>query len=289
MKNIVVFNASGAQGNAITNALEARGYQILTPVRSEKKDRPPLKGLSYHTTDFSSASLQPIIAQADAVVLTFSAMMDPDEMLTYWEQALQAIKAAGSPRTIAYLSSIVPQAETGLRNPDARLAMKNRVGQVLPDATILSGTLYLENFSQALREAVLQYQIIPQAIPAEVPVAYISTEELALYILAALENDAVKGQFIPLGGALALQGEALAAYFSQQLEKPIQYKPISPEALIQFLIPVVGEEVAKNIAEMYAWEATDSKALLTPDVQAAQQKLGVTPIDIRTWLKQAFA
>ncbi|WP_353483866.1 hypothetical protein [Haliscomenobacter sp.] len=42
--------------------------------------------------------------------------------------------------------------------------------------------------------------VIPQAIPNDVPAAYLSFDDLASNVLAALEKPELKGKFIPIGG-----------------------------------------------------------------------------------------
>jgi NAD(P)H dehydrogenase (quinone) len=63
--------------------------------------------------------------------------------------------------------------------------------------------------------------VIPQAIPNDIPVAYLSFDDLARYVLAALGKPELKGN--PIGGSEALTRVGLAEQLGQILGKSIRY------------------------------------------------------------------
>lgn len=73
----------------------------------------------------------------------------------------------------------------------------------LPNTPILSATEYLENFSTAYRQPIMENSIIPQTIPPNFLVNYLSWNDLASYVLAALNADNLEGKSIPLVGMKA--------------------------------------------------------------------------------------
>lgn len=289
MKKVILFGASGQQGSVIAQHLISSGYTVIAPVRSQSNiELLGKQGIDAKLTDFSVQSLATIIQGTDKVVLQIPVVITPTEMLVFAENALKAISQAGSPHTVFNISSIIPNEPIGLNGPDTRLKLKELAKQILPNAIVLSSTLYLENFSQAYRQAIEQGGVIPQAIPNDIPVAYLSFSDLAVYILAALEKPELKGQFIPIGGSEALTGIELSQKLGTVLGKYIHYQGITSQELAAFLTPMIGEQTALQVAEMYEWEGTTGGRLLNPDVKKAQQLFGITLPDFDTWAKSAF-
>ena len=289
MKKVILFGATGQQGSVIARHLISSGFKVTAPVRSQSNvELLNKQGIDAKLTDFSVASLATIIQGSDKVVLQVPVVITPAEMLVFAENALKAISQAGSPHTVFNISSIVPNEPIGLNGPDTRLKLKELAKQILPNAIVLSSTLYLENFSQAYRQAIEQGGVIPQAIPNDIPVAYLSFSDLAVYILAALEKPELKGQFIPIGGSEALTGIELAQKLGAILGKHIHYQGITSQELAAFLTPMIGEQTALQVAEMYDWESTSGSRLLNPNVISAQESLNVTLPSFEEWAKKAF-
>ncbi len=181
----------------------------------------------------------------------------------------------------------MPTEPVGLAGPDARLALLQRVRELLPNAVTLSVTLYLENFSVALRQAI-EYGAIPQAIPADVPVAYLSQKDHAALVVAALEDSSLAGELLRFGGAEAHTGPELAAVVGEALGRPVAYQALPPEAIVPLLTPLTGERVAAQVAEMYAWEGSTGRDLLAPDSGPVLDRLGVRLPTLREWARAAF-
>lgn len=289
MDKIILFGASGQQGSAIAQKLKSAGYKIIAPVRSQKNvEILNQQGIDARLTDFSLTSLTNLIEEADKVILQVPVVITPQQMIAFAENTLKAIASAGSPHTVFNISSIVPHEFTGMEGPDARLTLKNLAKQLLPNAIVLSSTLYLENFSQAYRQAIEQGGVIPQAIPSDIPVAYLSFDDLASYVQAALEKTELKGQFIPIGGSEALTGLQLSEKLSAILGKHIHYQAISHQELAGYLTPMIGEATALQVAEMYSWESTSGSSLLNPNVNQAKELLLVSLPSFDEWARKAF-
>lgn len=229
-----------------------------------------------------------MVKDADKVVLQVPVVITPSDMIAFAKNALMAIAQAGSPHTVFNISSIVPREFVGKPGPDSRLTLKILSKQYLPEAIVLSSTLYLENFSQAYRQAIEHGGVIPQAIPSDIPVAYLSFSDLANYILAALNKPELKGRFIPIGGSESMTGVQLAEKFGTILGRQIHYQAISPQELAAFLAPMIGEPTAFQVAEMYEWESTSGSSLLNPDVNQAKELLQVSLPSFERWAKNAF-
>lgn len=93
---------------------------------------------------------------------------------------------------------------------------------------------------------------MPQGIPADVPVAYISAEDQAAYAVAALDRPQLAGELFPIAGAEAVTGPELASILGEAMGTPLAYVPLSQDQVREALA-FAGPQVAAAVAQMYAW------------------------------------
>ncbi|NJO00953.1 MAG: NmrA family NAD(P)-binding protein [Bacteroidia bacterium] len=289
MDKILLFNATGSQGGAVSHKLLEKGYQVLSPVRSERNiSILEERNIQAFLTDFSARSLTPIIEKADKVVLQIPAAIAPSMMVDIAKNATEAIKQAGNPKTVLVISSTIPNQYVGVRSVDARLKMVELSQEKMPNTPILSSTEYLENFSTAYRQPIMENGVIPQTIPPDFPVNYLSWDDLAAYVIAALESSKLKGQIYPIGGNEGINGNDLARRLGAVLGKELAYIPVSHQQLEGILTSFMGAEVARDYAEFYYWQDINGAPLLNPNTGELQNLLGIQLPSLEEWARQAF-
>ncbi|MDN5215005.1 NAD(P)H-binding protein [Fulvivirgaceae bacterium BMA12] len=289
MSKIFLFNATGMQGMAIAEKLKAKGHAITSPVRSEEKQA-QLNNIGYEAfvSDFSTTSLAPQIKNADKVVLQIPAQISPSQMIAFARNAIEAIKQAGTPQTVFVISSTLPDNKIGKKSVDARVEMKDYCLEHLPNTPIFSSTEYLENFSTAYRSAIEGDGIIPQTIPPNYPVNYLSWKDLATYVEAALDSNKLDGGLYRIGGSEGISGNELADRLGSILKKKLNYVPISHEQLAGILTPILGESIARDYAEFYEYQDTKGQHLLNPDTNEIRNVLGIELPNFEEWAQHAF-
>jgi len=210
----------------------------------------------------------------------------PSLMIQLANNAIEAIKEAGAPPTVFVISSTVPTQKVHKDSPDARFEMKQKALETLPNAIILSATEYLENFSTSYREAIEKEGMIPQTIPDDLPVNYLSWNDLAIFVEATLRNESIKGGFYQIGGNEGINGSQLANRLGTILEKKLFYHTLTHQQLQGFLTPIVGQELASELAEFYEWQDTEGSHLLNPDTTKIRSLLGIKLPNFEDWAKK---
>ncbi|HAS40302.1 MAG TPA: hypothetical protein DCS93_07475 [Microscillaceae bacterium] len=289
MSKILLFNATGMQGNSIAQHLTAMGHDIIAPVRtSEKRAQMQAKGYEAFVTDYTLNSLVPALQKVDKVVLQIPAQIAPLAMIDITQKCIAAILEAGYPDTVFVISSTLPDQKVGISSVDARVTMKDLSLEKLPKTPILSATEYLENFSTAYRTVILKKGIIPQTIPANYPVNYLSWTDLAQYVEATLFADHLEGKLYRVGGIEGITGNELAKRLGSVIGKELHYVPITHAELAGFLTPILGESVAKDYAAFYEYQDTQGQHLLNPDTTEFRKLLGITLPAFEKWASVAF-
>jgi len=287
--HVLVYGATGTQGGPVARRLLERGDQVRVLTRAPASaDGWQARGAQVVQGDLrDSSGLIAAHHDVDAVFLQISASVTPSLIPQMARAALSAARDAGVPHVVMTTSSVIPPARTGFEAPDARVELLETVREVLPRTVVLRPTLLLDNFSGPLRPA-LEGGVVPQGIPADVRVAYLSAEDQAAHAIAALDRPGLAGELLPIAGADAVTGPELAAALGQAMGKQLTYVPLS-QAQVREALAFAGEDVAAAIAQMYAWEAADGAGQLNPDLTRTRQALATAPTPLADWAASALA
>jgi hypothetical protein len=166
----LVFGASGTQGGPVARLLLQRGRKVTAFVRDPARavDLRTL-GADVAVGDLSSPrSIEEAVASVDSVYLGLSASVPPAELIFHARNVLSVLANAPLRRLVITTSSIIPLQRTGRAAPDARVTLLEMIREKVPQAVVVSPTLYLENFSVALRAAIEQ-GVIPASDSGDGP------------------------------------------------------------------------------------------------------------------------
>ncbi len=286
---VLVYGATGTQGAPVARRLLERGDTVRVITRNpEAAQSWAQAGAQVARADLRDGTgLAAAHDGVDAVFVQISASVSPALIPQMARAAMTAAHDAQVGHVVMTTSSVIPPATTGVAAPDARVALLDAVREVFPAAVVLRPTLLLDNFSGPLRSA-LDSGVVPQGVPADVPVSYISAEDQAAYAVAALDRPDLAGQLLPIGGADTVTGPTLAAVLGQAMGRHLTYVPMS-EPEVRQALSFAGADVAAAVAQMYAWESTHGADQLAPDLSGTRAALGVTPTPIAVWAATALA
>jgi uncharacterized protein YbjT (DUF2867 family) len=286
---VLVYGATGTQGGPVARRLLERGDQVRVVTRDPASAQDwAQRGADVVQADLRDGSgLAAAHEGVDAVFLQLSASVPPAQIPRMAHAALSAARQAGVAHVVMTSSSVIPPARVGVEAPDARVELLETVRQVLPSTVVLRPTLLLDNFSGPLRPA-LNGGVVPQGIPADVPVAYISAEDQAAYAVAALDRPELAGELLPIAGSEAVTGPQLAAVLGEAMGTPLTYVPLTQDQVREAL-SFAGDVVAAAVAQMYAWEGTHGADQLAPDLTRTREALEVTPTPLAQWARSTLA
>ncbi|WP_158589041.1 SDR family oxidoreductase [Alginatibacterium sediminis] len=250
MKNIFVSGTSGAQGQAIATVLNREGYTVTGMSRSETSNDLNLKlkqGDLEKLVDVSSA-----MEGCDAVILTLPLLFDATLVKTITQNIVSAAKL-NSISTIVFNSGIpLGDNKTGF----AAIDVKHDALEILDlsglNIVTLMPTIYLDNLnSPFLRPIIDEHSIIPYPLAMDFEFSWISQENLGRFCLAALSDNKLHGKRIVISNRDKLSGNKLANAISIVSKRKFTYVPSSFDEFENNLKPVLGDFVAKEIANLY--------------------------------------
>jgi uncharacterized protein YbjT (DUF2867 family) len=264
--NIAVHGATGSQGVPVAALLTAAGHAVRPATRSTGADLE------------DRASLEAAYTGVDAVVLQLPLVYD-ERALAMADNAARAAETAGVRHLVINTGAALPPVPIGVPYLDAR---HRAAAADVPLVTVLQPTSYLENLSSPWSAArVARDGVIAYPRPADVPVSWVSAEDVAVAVERALAG-AVAGSYALPGPVLT--GHELAAAVGDALGRPVRFETISPEAFGDLLRPHLGDHAADGTAAVYRLLAEMPPAP-APDPAPARAALGWAPSDVGTWAR----
>jgi NAD(P)H dehydrogenase (quinone) len=270
-KKVLVTGATGAQGGAVVKYLVSKGIPVKALLMATDNDE-WFKANQIETVTGSFADKESLVhAMKDVsnVSLVYPLIYEWDTLRRYTDNLLYAFGKSKLETVVFNTSLPLPPQKTGSVAADIKLEIYEKlVGNRVPLITIMP-SFYLDNLTAPWSLPVIKEQgVIGYPLPADAPFAWLSHFNLAQYTYKALLNKDWVGKLFPIGGEL-LSGNEIAAKLTKILGKPVSYVYQQPAAFKQFLLQLYSEDIASEIAGIYAGIAEDTapfKAFYNRDI-----------------------
>jgi NAD(P)H dehydrogenase (quinone) len=286
--NILVYGATGAQGQPIVQKLLQKNYRVRVFARDRDKARslfPETVEIEIGTLE-DRASLNRANQGVDRVFLVLPLEYRVDVAMNQGRQAIDAAREAGVRLLVFNTSTFIPPQVTDAAAFEIKRDLERYLKQSGVPSIVLRPTVYMDNFAApwSLPNIVGQ-NVVAYPIPAELKVAWISLDDTAALGVAALERPELAGSAFDLGGAVALSGKEIAARFSQVLERSLTYQEIPIDGFEQGLNQAFGEPTGTEIAKIYRWRAAHPEAN-SIDMSAVLQQLPIQLTTLEQWIRR---
>jgi len=256
MQLVTVFAASGRQGLAQIRQLTRAGFAV----RAISRSADPFYGETFPNTDVMAADLdnpadvQNAVLNVDAVFLNCP-LMTSDRNLQRVDTVAAAAKKAGVSRVILHIPLWLPAEPVGEPGYDNGRETALAMLAKHPGATVFGGALFMDNiltdwaFPAIVKDGVYRYPHNP-----ELECNWISLDDVAKFMVTALDRPDLAGQMFTLGGPERLKPPQVAAILSEVIGRPVRYMPFTPREYGAKLAISFGLEGAERDATTRVFE-----------------------------------
>lgn len=289
-EKVLVYGAAGAQGNAIVKKLLERGYAVAGLVRNrENVAALAVHGAEAVVGDFADeASLRAASRGMDRMVLLIPVGLDSDTVRAYGRHAIAAAKDAGVKQIVFITGTRIPTAPTNIDMFEEKRDIEQYLHASGVPFVSLRPTFYMGNFlGPWTKPGIVSDSIIAYPIPKGLKASWISWEDLAHFVVAALENEQLTGQCIDIGGPEALDGDELAKHFATALGRDLQYAMVPHDQFEYGLSQALGPKAGKSVTDMYRWMlGREDTQLFVSDPAQLQKTFKLELTKLELWIKQ---
>jgi uncharacterized protein YbjT (DUF2867 family) len=245
MAQVAVFGASGRQGLAQVRQLKAAGHDVVAISRSED----PFYGEDFGKVDVRPAdiydedSVTKAIDGVDAVFYTH-----PLRARNSAAEGLSLIGRAGVranvKRVVWNTSSWIPDRPGDTYSYAGNTAGVNALWRSGAPATVFGSVLFMDNlltnwaFPFIVNEGRYTY---PHR--AELEASWISLDDVAKFMIAAIDRPDLEGAWLNIGGPQALKPRDVASVLSEVTGKPITHDPMTPKEFGKMLCDAFGDDI----------------------------------------------
>jgi NAD(P)H dehydrogenase (quinone) len=287
LPKILIYGANSAQGIPVVQRLLRANY----PVRVLVRDRAKAESLFGKDVEIATgtledkASLHSANKGIDRVFLVLPLEYRFDVAVTQGQNAIDAAAAAGVELLVFNSSTNIPLEVTDVAAFEIKRSVEKYIRQSTLPHIILRPPLYMDNLAAPWSiPSIVNQSVVAYPSPAEIKVSWISLDDTAALVVAALERPELAGSIFDIGGIESLSGNDIAQLFTQVLNREFTYQQIPIDAFEQGLNQAFGKQTGTEIAKIYRWRSANPEAGEV-DMSAVLQKLPIKLTTFDQWIK----
>jgi NAD(P)H dehydrogenase (quinone) len=284
---ILIYGANSAQGIPVVRRLLKANYQVRVFVRDRAKAQ-SLFGRDveiFTGTLEDKASLDAANEGIERVFLVLPLEYRFDVAVNQGRNAIDAARNAGVKLLVFNSSTNIPTETTDVAAFEIKRSVEEYIRQSTLPYIILRPPLYMDNLAAPWSiPSIVNQSVVAYPLPAEIKVAWISLDDTAALVVAALDRLELAGSIFDIGGLESVNGSEIAQLFTQVLNRPFTYQQIPIDAFEQGLNQAFGEPNGTEIARIYRWRAAhpDTEKI---DMNAVLKKLPIELTTFAEWIK----
>lgn len=293
IRKVVVFGATGFQGRAQLLELLRQGYEVRAVARnpgalSDKE----FEGVECVAADYDNPqSLARALDGCDAVFFQAPALGDNARLLRQCAALVEAIRTSPVQLTVVNSSMWAPNEPCGEIIYDGVLAMEEVFTRSGLPVIIFRPTLFMNNLlGDWVRSSIVDQAMYYYPHKADLASDWISLEDVARFMVTALDHPELAGRKLRIGGPERLTTLQMLAIMSEVLGHDIQYKFMTPVEFGAFFWDYYGAGSGLDrdtyIAGWDSFYTFNNDAPQRPFQADSSEALAVLPVErvtLRDW------
>jgi uncharacterized protein YbjT (DUF2867 family) len=155
----------------------------------------------------------------------------------------------------------------------------------IPNITIRP-TAYMENFlGPWTLPGIKAKDEVAYPVASNRPTSWITSEDVAKFVVAAFEHPELAGQAFNVGGSEGLTGERIAESFSKALGRKMTYRAITPREFGNMMAGIMGPEAGEATATAYEMGEKAPLDAMKIDMTDVLKKLPVELTTLEQWVR----
>lgn len=296
MNRIMVIGATGDQGHPLLTRLQTAG---MTPVAA-LRNTAALQGTEFadvetvHVDLYDQQSMITAAEGMDAMAIHLPFVFDL-EKATQLGQNIAAAAVANNLRKIVFNTSCYVHHEDN-ENPahDGRRAIEKAIIDTGIDYAIFEPKVFMDNMIRSWsKPSIVAKGIFAYPAKPDLQISWICLDDVAAYMVEALERKDIPSGRYAIGGPEALVGDQVAERLSEAAGKPVTFQSLTPDEfasnmslLVTGSATVEPHSVYHGMASFYRFYNVQEVSPLIADNAAVDAVFNFKPTLLLDWAKR---
>ena len=237
----IVLGASGDQGIPLVSRLLDAGFSVTAGTRRDDAlANTPFPNLPTVTASLlDQASLEEAFKGQDVLAMHLPFEHDFAKAEAFGRNIANAAKAAGLKKIVFNSSCYVADRDLEISAHDGRRSIQNAIVASGINHVFIEPVVFMNNMiAPWCKPSIVRHDLFAYPAAPDLKISFISLDDVAQIMVAALLTDKVDRQHVAVGGPEALTGSEVAQKLSIAAGRPIRFQSLAPD------------EFAMNISEL---------------------------------------
>ena len=293
---VVIVGAKGRQGMAQVRRVKELGYRPLAVSRTAGA----IPALDLADVEVVPADLDDEASVAAAIkgtqyILFNHPMQQRDRRVELVESMGRLAFEAGITRLVWNTAEWIPDKPGDPYTYGTLTTGINALWRTGVPATVFGGVLFMDNLlTNWARPFIVDESRFVYPHNPELTASWISLDDVAKFMVAALDRPDLEGAWMNIGGPEKLHGADVAAALSGALGREIAYDPCTPEEFGRYLVAAFGDDIpldyreafGKSIADFYVYNNTSPTQPFDVDMEPVLKRIPIELETLADWCKR---
>jgi NAD(P)H dehydrogenase (quinone) len=192
---------------------------------------------------------------------------------------------------VFHTSCVIADHDLGTGGHDGRRDIEAILAASGIPFVIIRSAVFMDNMIRVwAKPSIVHHGLFAYPASDTLKVSWVALDDIAAYMVAALETPEAAGRRFLVGGPQALTGHEVAERLTRVLGKPVRFHSLTPDDFARAMSKLVtgSEEFERGglydrMAEMYRWYNAQPISPLSVDLAPVLAVLKVTPTPFETW------
>lgn len=293
MKRVLVLGATGDQGHPLLTRMIAAGMMPVAALRNTAA----LAKTEFARVETVEADLydqQSMIAAAkgmDAIVAHLPFVFDLDLASKLGDNIAAAAKSNGVKKIIFNTSCYVADFDNGDPAHDGRRYIEKMIIESGCDYAIFEPKVFMDNMIRSWNKpSIVNNGIFAYPAKPDLEISWICVDDVAAFMVEALERDDLPNGRYAIGGPEALVGDQVAERLSNASGKAVSFKSLTPDEFASAMsLLVTGSpdvepaSIYDGMARFYRFYNSRPTSPLIADTEEMAATFRHRPVSIDEW------
>ena len=293
IRKVLVLGPSADQGLPLLARLIERGFEPTCGVR--RPDAMKATPFAHLPTVFADIEDEESLVRAmdgqDALAMHLPFEFNRERAAGFGRTIGAAARRAGLKKIVFNTSCFVADHDLDLSAHDGRRDIERSIADSGADYVVVRPVVFMDNMIRLWsKPAIVNNSIWAYPASPVLRINWICLEDVAAYMVVALEKDELKAEKVLVGGPETLVGEEVAQRLSAAAGRKITFQSLTPDEFASKMSLLVSgspdvqpHSIYDGMARFYRYYNTQPVSPLVVDIDAALAILPITPTPLADW------